>query len=354
MAKKGSHRSRDLNNAWLDDRTGEGKVAGQRSKFSSRAHKDRQMKVGKSKRLDPGEANATVAEVFMKMCRVRLDSNGQSLLCPYRRADVYHGSGDTGFRERTPVAVGDRVKVTAYGSKDGVVDGVCERGNFLVRQAPGREEGVVHVIAANLDLLVIVVSVIEPAFSPGLVDRYLIGAREAGIPVLICLNKADLLEPGQPRPTDLYASLGYEIAEVSAKAGLGIGPLRERLTGIRVAFCGHSGVGKTSLLQKLLESEVGRVGVVNSVTGKGKHTTSGAYLFDGPGGAFWIDTPGVRGFGLVRIQPETLREYFPDLNQAGCEISECLHQQEPGCRAKTLPRWESYTRIHDSLTSGEG
>src|SRR5207302_1748888 len=133
----------------------------------------------------------------------------------------------------------------------------------------------------------------------------------------------------------------------------GIHELRERLRDQAVVFCGHSGVGKTSLLRALLMTQVGRVGSVSQVTGKGKHTTTGSVMLEGPGDSRWIDTPGVREFGLAHLLPEALVRFFPELRNLRCAVEGCLHEGEEGCAAMQLPRYPSYRRILESLRAGE-
>lgn len=310
--------------------------------------------------LPPEQANATVSEVFPNQCRVRMDEDTSELLCGYRRATVFRHDDDA--RERSPVAVGDRVRVARTSPGDGVVEGLCRRTSFLSRPAPGRDRNpagrMQHVIAANVEELVIVASAGEPEFNPGLVDRYLTAAAAAGIHPILCLNKIDREAAGGgelgSRPTHLYRNLGYETVEVSAKALQGTAELRLRLLGRSVVFCGQSGVGKTSLLRALLGEQVGRVGEVSVATGKGRHTTTGAILLRGPGDSRWIDTPGIREFGLSRIEATRLAGYFPELRELRCRIESCLHRDEGGCLARDLPRYASYRRILESLLAGEG
>jgi len=299
--------------------------------------------------LPSHEANALVTEVFPNQCRVVMDS-GASKLCSYRKAQV-QGLAEYGgefFRERAPVAVGDRVKVD---EQDAAVMGVCRRTNVLIRPSPDREERSVHVIASNIDHLVIVDSVREPDFSPGLVDRFLIAAAVGGIIPVICVNKIDLVsEPAHPWA--YYRGLGVKVVELSAKYGHGIDSMFEMIKAGKAVFCGHSGVGKTSLIGALLGCDAGRVGEVSGYTGKGRHTTSRSVMLDGPAGAKWIDTPGVREFGLAGVRPETLGGYFTEFAALGCTVSGCRHYNESDCQARGLPRYPSYRRIYESLMSG--
>jgi ribosome biogenesis GTPase len=255
------------------------------------------------------------------------------------------------IRERAPVCVGDRVEVRVLGSKDGVVESRGPRRNQLARPAPGRDgQVVVHVVASNIDRLVIVASADEPKFSPGLVDRFLVAAQRASIPTTLCLTKIDLLQSQSAQQlAEIYVQLQVPVFGVCSKTGLGLEALLNHLQGQMCVFAGHSGVGKTTLLRSLLDREVGKVGEVSAITGKGKHTTSSAYLFQGPAGSRWVDTPGVREFGLVGCPPEELADAFPEFQTMECTPKGCSHYRERICVARHLPRYESYLRILASL-----
>lgn len=326
-------------NSWLDDQSHRG---------------PRPKKKGNAQRgLPEDEATATVAEVFPNQCRVRWDS-GLEMLATYRRAAVLE-RGKDGPRERAPVAVGDRVKAEKSGDT-AIIAGVSERRNRLVRPAPDHADTLIHVIVANLDALAIVTATRNPDFSPGLVDRFMVAASAQGIPIILCVNKIDLwIKDVKPPLWSLYRDLGVQVHEVCAKSGTGIDSLRDTLLGKTVAFCGHSGVGKTSVLRKLLGTQIGQIGDVSDFTGKGKHTTSSAILLPGPEETRWIDTPGVREFGLIDVKPETLREHFPELTEAraGCALKACLHLEESGCAVRSQGRYSSYRRILESLLAGE-
>jgi ribosome biogenesis GTPase len=340
---------------WLDD---EGASAAGRSRSAVKRFKH-----AKAEFLPTEAANATVIEVHPNQCRVRMDSDASLLLCAYRRAGVVKKDG---ARERTFVAVGDRVKITA----ERAVEGVCVRRNKLSRPAPGREEkSMQHVIAANLDKVVVVASAKAPEFSSGIVDRFLVGIQAAGIEPLICVTKMDLAETqaqsqkdtmdprnaddeSAPRPWTLYRELGFQVVEVCSKKNSGIDELRASLLGRAVLFCGESGVGKTSLLRALLQEEVGRVGEVSQATGKGRHTTTGTVLLGGPENSQWMDSPGVREFGLVEVESDELSGFFPEFKHLRCQVTGCKHHQEEGCQAVQLPRHSSYVRILESLLNG--
>ena len=328
-------------NDWLDDED--------RAKTRNFSAQVKKSVAARAVGLSPEKANGTVSEVFQSLCRVKLDSaqEGQEdLLCNYRRAGVV-GKSKAETRERAPVAVGDRVYAKEVEGGPGLVEGICARINCISRPAPGRENRKLqHVLAANIDLLVIVVSAEQPTFSAGLVDRFLVAAEVENVPRLVCVTKIDLMTH---RPWTLYEELGYSVVEVCAKQSSGIDLLLNQILGKTVVFCGQSGVGKTSLLRALLGAEIGRVGEVNPHTGKGRHTTTGAVLLGGPNQSKWIDTPGVKEFGLAQVSAQALSSYFKEFRNFPCDQSTCQHLDEPGCAVKDLPRYPSYRRILTSI-----
>jgi ribosome biogenesis GTPase len=293
--------------------------------------------------LPIAEANGTVVEVFPNQCKVK-DAAGHEFACTYRKARLPTPE----IRERSPVAVGDKVRFEPVGNRDGVIDGVCERRNFLARPAP--ESTMRHTIVANVDMLVIAAASREPDFSPGLVDRFLVAAQAAGIEPILCITKIDLLAPAGVRPWSLYRDIGFRVFETCAKTGTGLEELKKALDGNLATFCGHSGVGKTTILTALLGYEVGKTREVSLSTGKGMHTTTGAYIIPGTN---LIDTPGIREFGLLGVKPEDLRRYFPEFQGLACAEQDCWHRDEAGCLAQTLPRHGSYRRMIESLIAGE-
>jgi ribosome biogenesis GTPase len=305
--------------------------------------------------LPPEEGNATVIEVYPKQARVAVDGVTGTLLCGYRRAQVIQSSENV--RERSPVAVGDRVLIAQLNPQDGIVEGVCTRRNYLARPAPGKEQKkdesiILHVVAANIDLLVIVASVSSPEFSPGLVDRYIIAAQAAGIPSLICITKTDLLSSTSSKPWQEYQKIGYPLYALSVVVGDGVHALLPQLEGKTVVFCGHSGVGKTSLFRTILDKDVGKTGEVSESTGKGRHTTTSSILYK-KGNSSWIDTPGIREFGLIGVTSENLSTYFPEFSALACTSRGCSHIAMDDCQATDLFRYPSFLRIHESLVEIE-
>jgi len=357
-SKPPKRKSRDFTGDWMDD---EKDLSGFRGRSLQKKLSDSSSRSKGGTPLQAAEANATVVEVFPKLCRVKVDATGSEVLCSYRRAQVYdHGLGGQGTRERSPVAVGDRVRANITSPQSGVVEGVAQRTNQLLRPAPGRERDenseiqAVHVIAANVDVLVIVASCLKPDFSPGLVDRFLVAAQLSGLKPILCITKTDLGPTTEP--WKLYEELGVEVRKLSTRTGEGIESLQAQLEGRKVVFCGHSGVGKTSLLRALTGREIGKVGEVSEATGKGRHTTTSAVLISAPGNSVWIDTPGMRSFGLALIEPEEVSRYFPELEASPCDPKPCSHgpkEESPGCAARGLPRYESFIRVRQSLLPEE-
>lgn len=297
----------------------------------------------RAKTLPPEEGNGTVTEIFPNQSAARLDGKARTSLCRYRMSTLAFGSAK---RERSPVCVGDRVRIEA-----GVIVGRCERRNRIIRSAPNARDPLLHVLAANLDCLVIVASASQPEFSGGIVDRFLVAALAQKIQPILCVNKTDLIEPNEARSWRHYPAAGVTVVETSARGGDGIDRLSALLRGKVAAFCGHSGVGKTSLLRRLLADEShGKVGAVSETSGKGRHTTSGAVLLAGPYGSSFIDTPGVMNFGLIDVAPDDLLAYFPELRAAAANCGgDCAHENEPACRLRALPRCASYRSIQSSL-----
>lgn len=257
------------------------------------------------------------------------------------------------------VAVGDRVRV---GRRDGdrwEVAAVLPRRTRLSRpdpQDPLRE----RVLVANVDVVLIVCAAASPPLRPGLVDRLLVAIAVGGAKPVLVVNKLDLAGPELDAVLAPYAALGVPVVRVSAATGAGLDSLRALLAGQLCALVGHSGVGKSSLINALDPQARVLTGEVNEAIGRGRHTTTTTTLYRLAGGARVIDTPGVRSFGLWKVQPSRAAAFFPEIDAlaASCRYRDCLHNGEDGCavdaaaRAGELAaaRLEGYRRILGSLS----
>lgn len=234
---------------------------------------------------------------------------------------------------RRGVVVGDRVRVEGDVSGDeGSLSRIVEVNDRLttLRRTAQDDDPVERVIVANADQLVVVVALADPEPQPRLVDRALVAAYDAGLGPLLCLTKADLAEPEPLLAT--YRSL--DVPWVVTQRGQDLKPLRDRLEGRVSVLLGSSGVGKSTLVNALVPEAMREVGVVNAVTGRGRHTSTSAYMLPLPGDDGWIiDTPGIRSFGLAHVRPEDLIEAFPDLDEMTDECPRgCTHgTDEPEC-----------------------
>ena len=263
------------------------------------------------------------------------------------------------------VVVGDQVGVERELSGDEtrcVVVDVAPRRNAFSRRAPGRDV-TEQVMASNLDQVVIVAALVQPEFRAGFVDRVLAQCTHAGLAARLVLNKTDLA-PGEAGPLLAdYAAAGVAGHAVCAKSGEGVEALHDVLHGRRSLFVGHSGVGKSSLLNALEPGFDLLVGEVNAKTGKGRHTTTAATLLKPERDVELIDTPGMRAFGLWGISSRDLdhawAEFVPFLGS--CKFADCSHVGEPGCAVRSAVsdgkvaarRYESFLKLREELRAEE-
>jgi len=260
----------------------------------------------------------------------------------------------SGSRSTTPLSVGDYVEV----DEDGVINEICERKNCVTRRASNLSKES-QVLAANVDYLGIVLSIARPMTETVFIDRMTATAEAYGVEPLLIVNKTDDLDGEERRYKDalvgLYNGIGYGCEQVSALTGDGMDALRHRLKGKTTLLSGHSGVGKSTLINRLMGREVARTGDISNVHEAGKHTTTFSEMYVLKEGGYVIDTPGIKGFGLVGIAQEEVGHYFPEIFKvaAGCRFGNCTHTHEPGCAVLTAvkkhliaeSRYESYLNM---------
>jgi len=242
-----------------------------------------------------------------------------------------------------PVAVGDRVRYEMDGPASeehpAVITEILPRDNYIIRRSTNLSRQS-HVIAANLDQAVIVVSLLFPEIKLPFLDRILVTCEVYKIPVLIALNKVDLYREELPEMVAtfrrIYEGAGYPVLEVSARTGEGVDVLRERCQDRINLFSGESGAGKSSLIKALDPSLDPKIGKISAAHLQGKHTTSLYEMYRLASGGFVIDTPGLRGFGLVDLEKEEISKYFPEMlrEMDDCRFVPCTHTHEPGCAVK--------------------
>lgn len=289
-------------------------------------------------------APAVVLSVTRRRCRVRL--LGEDIECQL--------TGTLAERQQTALAPGDEVRIEVYGDGHRVAE-VLPRRTSLTRKDPHFQLRQ-RTIVANVDLVGVVVSVVGPPLHPRLIDRYLAAIHRGGAKAVIVVNKIDLHETPEDLAADMqlirhFPEIGVPIFPVSTENGTGIEALREHVTDRTIAFVGHSGVGKSSLLRALVPSSEAVVGSVSDFTGKGRHTTTSSELVEAEGFRI-IDTPGVREFAVDFTTPQDVLECFPELS-VGCRFSDCMHCGEPGCGVPDAvrdgriprPRYAVYRRL---------
>ena len=242
-----------------------------------------------------------------------------------------------------PVAVGDRVRFTApenISARDpAVITEVLPRSNYLIRKSTNLSRQS-HIIAANIDQAVIAVSLFFPELKLPLLDRILVTCEVYGIPAVIVLNKIDLYGAEAPQEVECfihtYEGAGYRVIPSSTVTGEGIDTLKELCKGRLSLFSGESGVGKSSLIKSIDPSLDPKIGRISASHLQGCHTTSLYEMYRLCGGGFLIDSPGIRGFGLVDLEKEEISKYFPEMLRVsdGCRFIPCTHTHEPGCAVK--------------------
>ncbi len=313
-----------------------------------------------SDRPDDDVATGTVIRSTGSWCDVRTEDE----TIPAR----VRGRLQLGARDATsPVAVGDRVTMQRNADGTGVITHIHDRSNQLSRRAAGRRVGREHILAANIDHIWIVQSVRLPRPNPGFVDRVLATAEANEIPAGVVFNKLDLARKEHAaalaKLRDEYIRIGYPVLTASARTGEGVASLKARLNGKTSVFAGPSGVGKSSLINALEPRLDVRTAQVSEKTRRGRHATACAALFPLSGGGYIVDTPGIREFGVLHIEPWELSHYFIEFKPyiEACRFPTCTHDHEPDCGVRqgvedggvSGQRYQSYLNILDAIRLGD-
>lgn len=277
-----------------------------------------------------------------------------------------------GNKQTNPVAVGDIVDLEPQADGTGIIVDVHDRRNYIVRRATKLSKQT-HVIAANIDLLCIVATLGLPRTSTGFIDRLLVTAEAYHIPAVLVFNKVDLYDEElwtfHNEIKSIYVNAGYPVLEVSALRGDGLEELKEMIAGKTVLFSGHSGVGKSALLNALCPGLDLRTGELSDWSLKGTHTTTFAEIHPvplssllSPLSTYLIDTPGIKEFGMVDFNAQELSHFFPEMRTRlhDCRFANCTHHHEPGCAIKKAvddgliseERYNNYLNIIESISSG--
>lgn len=271
-----------------------------------------------------------------------------------------------GIRTTNPVATGDRVIVSKSADDADYITEILPRKNYIIRRASNLSKES-HILASNLDLAALVVSLREPATPTTFIDRFLATAEAYSVPACLVINKCDMWDEEDREIAEalkiLYTQIGYEVFFTSATTGQGIDSLLLFLKGKVTLFAGNSGVGKSSLINSLIPGADLKTGKISDIHHTGTHTTTFSEMLSLPEGGSLIDIPGVRGFGTIDFEPSEVSHYFPEIfrKSAECRYGNCKHTGEPGCAVVpavenheiSQSRYASYLSILEELEDGD-
>lgn len=246
----------------------------------------------------------------------------------------------SGIQSTNPLAVGDYVEFQQDpGQETATITGIEERRNYIIRKATNLSRRT-HIIAANMDQAMVIATLAEPRTSTGFIDRFLVTCEAYSIPAVIVFNKSDLYDQESLEYLDqllgMYQDVGYKVLIVSATEKQNLEAFEEILLHKTTLLAGHSGVGKSTLINAIEPTLDLKVQTISKAHLKGRHTTTFAEMYQLPKGGFIIDTPGIKEFGLVDFEPWELSHYFPEMRALfnKCRFDNCTHNNEPGCQVK--------------------
>lgn len=272
---------------------------------------------------------------------------------------------DLEITSTNPIAVGDNVvfQLDKDNETVGVITDILPRTNYIIRSSPHRNHQN-HIIAANIDLAAVVATIVSPKTTTGFIDRFLVTAEAYHIPAIIVFNKADLINEKVTdewrEKVNMYQNAGYRVITVSAKTKIGLDILNEAIKNKTTLFSGHSGVGKSTLLNCLHHNLQIKTNEISQYSGKGQHTTTFAEMHEIDEHTRIIDTPGIKEFGITNIEKKELTHYFPEFRKyiSNCKYNNCLHINEPQCAVKSAldnnqiaqERYRNYCNMLESLS----
>lgn len=307
------------------------------------------------------EASGLVIRNTGSWYTVKTDDGGQLVDCKIKGNFRLKG-----IRSTNPVAVGDRVTIVPNQEGTAFITAIHDRRNYIIRKSSNLSKQS-HIIAANVDLAVLVVTVNYPQTATTFIDRFLASAEAYRIPVVLVFNKTDLLTDEelhyQQMMIDLYDTVGYEAIALSAETGEGMEKLEAALKDKTTVMSGNSGVGKSTLINRLIPGVNLKTAEISDAHNQGMHTTTFSEMLQLPSGGYIIDTPGIRGFGTFDIEPEELTSYFKEIFHFSkdCRFNNCTHTHEPGCAVlKALEehyiaesRYQSYLSMMEDKEEGK-
>ncbi len=271
------------------------------------------------------------------------------------------------IRSTNPISVGDRVEIDINAEGTALISEIEDRKNYIVRRSSNLSKQS-HIIAANLDQAMLIVTVNYPITTTVFLDRFLATAEAYQVPVKLVFNKIDRYKGEDQRKleelTELYTSIGYPCFHLCAKTEEGMDVLRDELRNKVTLLSGHSGVGKSTIINKLIPGVNLKTGIISEYHNKGMHTTTFSEMIELPeGGGYIIDTPGIKGFGTFDMEEAEISHYFPELFKvsADCRFNNCTHRHEPGCAVAVAlqegrihpSRYKSYLSILDDKEGGK-